>query len=515
MQKTSFPPFVSLARWFCLPLCAAVLSACGQQPLPTATPTLVPATATLPPATETPQPSETPAPSATASKPPTKTKVPTGTPTAVYVNPTLGWYESTPFNTPATAIPPPSRRIKLPETTINILLMGSDVAPDGEARTDTIIILSIDKATGNVMMLSIPRDTYVFIPKNTMGNINTVMAATRYAPAGPVDLLQQTILYNFGIPTHYYARIKIEGFVDLVDALGGVDVPVACEFSDVILKSADLDPNKKENWKEFYQPVGIQHLDGDDAMWYSRLRKSTDDQDRSRRQQDVLKAIYYAARNQNLVAQVPALYEQYKELVDTNMGLWEVLQFAPLVANVEPDQVRTYTLRAPYINSWGGDPQFPTALLPNYELLYPYLLSIFTEVPSNQVKDAPFVVDVVNASGHDDWGLLAAYSLRSYGLAVTLSDQTTSPYQTTTLEDYTANPRGTPLDLLLKIMNLKVDQRSALPDENAEVQYRLYLGADFDTCPLTSSGVYPITRPTPTPMPSDTPPPTPSATAKP
>jgi LCP family protein required for cell wall assembly len=429
------------------------------------------------------------------------------------VNPTLGAYGFIPENTPPIQLPGPAPRIKLPETTVNILLMGSDLAPDGEARTDTIIILSIDKVTGGVLMLSIPRDTYVYIPQNVQGNINTVMASTRYAPDGPIALLQQTILYNFGIPTQYYARIKIDGFVDLVDTLGGVDVPVACEFSDQIMISPTADPNKKESWKEFYQPVGVQHLDGEDAMWYSRLRKSTDDQDRSRRQQDVLKAIYYAAREQNMVTQLPALYEQYKELVETNMTLWDIVQFAPLVTSVEPDQVRTYTLRSPYINSWGGDEKFPTALLPDATLIYDYLKGIFTAVPGNQVKDAPFVVEVVNASGNADWGLLAAYTLRSYGLAAVLSEETTSPYETTTLVDYTPAPRGTPIDLLLKILNLKLDQRVALPDEPATVQYKLYLAADYDTCPLTNTtGVYPITRPTQTPLPSPTASETPQAT---
>ena len=194
-------------------------------PTPTATATLTAIATSTPTETLTPtatrtlktgEPTFTPLPPTA-----TPTLTPTATPTANLVQPTLGSYLSTPVRVPPTEIPPPAAKLDLPESVVNILLMGSDIEVSGETRTDTIIVVSVDKETGSVTMISIPRDVYVFIPSNTMGTINTAVSITRFAPQGPAALLAQTILYNFGIPIHYYAEIEIDSFMNIVDTLEG------------------------------------------------------------------------------------------------------------------------------------------------------------------------------------------------------------------------------------------------------------------------------------------------------
>lgn len=483
-------------------LLAAV--ACTATPTATAEPTpivqIVVATSSD---TPTPPPSDTPTPTGTLAPnepTPTPTYTPSPSPTANVVVPTLGYYLSTPQREPPTAIPTLVPRLDLPTEIINVLLVGRDNEVDGEFRTDTMIIVSINKSTGDITMVSLPRDLYVFIPGNTMGTLNTAVSQNRYAPDGPVALLRQTILYNFGITTHYYAVVDIENFISIIDDLGGVDVPVACEFSDVLLASPELDPFDDRNYVEFYVPAGIEPMDGTTAMWYARLRKTTDDYDRSRRQQDVLRAIYYRARSLDLIAQIPQLYTDNIDRVDTNMGLGDVLQFVPLVDKIDDGRIRTFTIRSPYTRPFTLDERFPQAQIPVAETFYPYIERLFTPPDTNRSAEDAFVVEILNATGDPDMALLAAYNLRLFGLAAIIGPDQPATNQTA-LIDYTTSDKGSPLPDIVDLFHLANDRVSASPDAASPVDFRIVLGADYDSCPFTGNAYYPIVRPTPTPQP--------------
>src|SRR5260221_4106145 len=139
-----------------------------------------------------------------------------------------------------------------------------------------MMVVSVNKTANTVTLLSIPRDLYVFIPKskNVMGRINSVINVALGSSGGPIPLLEQTILYNLGIPIHYYARVDFDSFRNIVQQLVGIDVPVTCRLEDYVLRDPTLDATKKENWDLYTVPVGIQHMDGDQALLYSRLRQS-------------------------------------------------------------------------------------------------------------------------------------------------------------------------------------------------------------------------------------------------
>jgi len=108
---------------------------------------------------------------------------------------------------------------------VNILLLGVDERPGDKGRSDTIILLSVNPNTDSMMMLSVPRDTYVNIPGRGMDKINHAYAY------GDVDLAVQTFEEAFNLPVHYYARVNMEGFKQGVDALGGVTIENDQEFS--------------------------------------------------------------------------------------------------------------------------------------------------------------------------------------------------------------------------------------------------------------------------------------------
>ncbi len=463
-------------------------------PIPTTTePSPVPITILAP--TETVQPS--------ATTPPTLTASPTA---REALDPTLNYYYLTPENTPVTAVPSPVPHIKQEDEVKNILLIGSDKADsNGGYRSDTLIVVSINKTTGAVTLLSIPRDLYVFIPqsKNVMGRINTVINTAIKAKGGPIPLLEQTILYNLGIPIHYYARVDFDSFRTIVDTLGGIDIPVTCDFQDYRLKDPSFDPTLEDNWELFTLPAGIQHLDGDTALWYARSRQtySSGDFDRHRRQQEVLRAMFRRARDQNLFLQIPALYQQFQATVETDMALGDVLQFVQLGLALDELNIRSYNLLS-VTRGWRS-PKDESIIIPGRAEetsaeFYQYIQRVMTERDSNRIAQTPYSIEVWNGTTWDQADDLAAYRLSLEGLRVSIGSADRTDYPTTQLFDYTTSPKGSPIRELQKLLHLANENIIAQPDPNSPVQFRLILGADYKSC---SYNVAPVVTLTPTPAP--------------
>jgi len=153
---------------------------------------------------------------------------------------------------------------------VNILLLGVDERPGDKGRSDTIILLSVNPNTDSMIMLSVPRDTYVNIPGRGMDKINHAYAY------GDVDLAVQTFEEAFQLPVHYYARVNMEGFKQGVDALGGVTIQNDQEFS--------------QGGNQFSK--GPIHLNGAQALDYVRMRKNDPrgDLGRNDRQRKVITA---------------------------------------------------------------------------------------------------------------------------------------------------------------------------------------------------------------------------------
>ncbi len=182
--------------------------------------------------------------------------------------------------------------------TVTFLLLGSDKRP-GQTyfRTDTIIIAIIRPGSGQVALISVPRDLYVYIPTVGMDRINTAYeyGEMYHYPGGGFALLKDTILYNLGLRIDHLAIVDFDGFRRIVDTLGGIDVPVFCSYTDWHLIDPGYDPNNEDNWALYTVGPGVVHMDGDLALWYARSRKRSSDFDRGRRSQEVLRALYTRA----------------------------------------------------------------------------------------------------------------------------------------------------------------------------------------------------------------------------
>ena len=171
----------------------------------------------------------------------------------------------------------------------NILLIGCDKANGGSSRSDSIMIASVNKSTGRITVCSILRDTHLYIPGEREAKVNAA-----YAWCG-ANLLVQTIEHNFGIKIDDYATVNFEMFTALVDGLGGVDVKVTEDEADYINNRHRYGNEKKPDAFESGESV---HLNGYQALWYSRIRKLDSDFMRTQRQRKVISAIATKVKGQ-------------------------------------------------------------------------------------------------------------------------------------------------------------------------------------------------------------------------
>ncbi len=238
------------------------------------------------------------------------------------------------------------------EGRINILVMGLDLrrdeSPDTPARTDSVFILSLEPVTKTAGVLSIPRDLRVEIPDGNGGyipdRINTAYerGELRDKGSGP-ELAMKTVEHNFNIPIDHYAILNFNNFIDIVDELGGIDVNVP----DYVYDSAYNDCHECP-----YYPVefvaGEQHMDGETALAYARLRKSDNDFKRIERQQLVMRAIAKKAATLDWLSKGKALglYGKFKDAVKTDISDFQVGGLALLGKQIGVDNIRTESLSA-------------------------------------------------------------------------------------------------------------------------------------------------------------------------
>jgi LCP family protein required for cell wall assembly len=442
-----------------------------------------------PPATATSTP-EPPTPEATA------TPSPTARPG---IDPTLGATTPDPFATHELPIPEPVAQLRLDKDVINILLLGRDTErTSGSYRTDVIIVASVNKGANAVTLLTIPRDLFVYIPGWTMNRINTAAVhgdAIGY-PGGGVALLGQTILYNLGIPIHGWARVDFQGFRDVVDVVGGVDVPVSCAMQDWRLIDPTLDQQNADNWQLYTVETGMQHMDGDLALWYARSRKRSSDFDRSRRQHQVLRAIFDKALRLQMLAKVPELYQQYVNIVDTDLGLGDLLQFVPMAAQLDRARIKSRFIGRGQVTAYtttGG----AAVLLPNRDAVQALVAEAFLPPPDNVLAREATAVEVWNGTGNPDWETLAADNLAWAGITPVLGQADNQSYAQTLIYDFTTSAKGSRLGDLQALFRVRPEQVIPIPDARAPYPYRVVLGADYNSC---VSPVTPIV-PTPTPWP--------------
>ena len=194
---------------------------------------------------------------------------------------------------------------------INILLVGQDRRPgEGRARSDSMILCSFNKTKETIQMISFLRDLYVPIPGGYMDNrLNAAYAM------GGFELLDDTLETDFGIRIDANIEVDFSGFTKVVDLLGGVDVSLTQEEADWM---------NMGTYKGL--EAGLNHMDGETALSYSRIRYLDSDFYRTGRQRNVLMAMLDSVRNIDL-ATAKDLVDELFPLVTTDMTNTQILGY--------------------------------------------------------------------------------------------------------------------------------------------------------------------------------------------
>jgi len=263
-----------------------------------------------------------------------------------------------------------------------VLLMGWDRRPgdppDAAYRTDTMMLASLDPATGRIGVLSIPRDLYVNIPGyNQLQRVNSayVLGELRQPGYGP-HLAMETVQYNLGMRIHDYLIVDFNAFITVIDAIGGIDVDVETTINDPQY------PDMFYGYEPFYLPAGQHHLDGATALKYARTRHGSNDFRRAERQQQVLFAIRDQALNvanlPQLVVAAPTIWASIREGVRTGLTFDQLLRLAWYVKDIPAENIRTGVIDEHYI-SFYTTPDGQSVVIPNRYALGPLMVEVFGE----------------------------------------------------------------------------------------------------------------------------------------
>ncbi|MEZ4614039.1 MAG: LCP family protein [Caldilineaceae bacterium] len=225
------------------------------------------------------------------------------------------------------------------QNTDNYLVLGTDRRQGaGDWRTDVVMVVGLDRSQGRAAVFSIPRDLYVNIPNYGMGRINQADFLGERNPglygSGP-QLVSTIISQTLGIQTNHWVRFQMDGFVRVVDAIGGVNVYLDCPFAEPIF---NLTTN---SWDYFTLPAGDNWMDGDTAYWFVRLRLRSSDIERAKRQRQFLWALRDQMLNTNLITRFPELWGAFQDSFSTDLSLLELIELTRLGLSFDSTNVRS------------------------------------------------------------------------------------------------------------------------------------------------------------------------------
>ncbi|AXK47124.1 LCP family protein [Brachybacterium saurashtrense] len=254
---------------------------------------------------------------------------------------------------------------------LNIMLLGQDAGADRTGtRPDTIMVASIDTATGQTALFSIPRNLEkVEFPEGTAAaevfpdgfdyfgpNQDLINAVWTWAedrpdlfPGDPEPGLTATrwaVEETLGLETDYYAMVNLQGFQDMVDAIGGVDlvverrIPIGGGASEV----------------EGYIEPGAQKLDGFHALWYARSREGSNDFNRMCRQQRIVRAVSEEADPTTLALSIPRLVTATEDNIVTDIPVSDLDAFVELALRIKDGGFTSYPITQDV--TYSGNPDF-------------------------------------------------------------------------------------------------------------------------------------------------------------
>lgn len=378
---------------------------------------------------------------------------------------------------------------------INILLLGLDHSEErdttepGPAKTDTMILVTIDPLSKTVGALSIRRDLWVNIPGYDYNKINMAYfyGVANNLPGGGPGLAMKTVQEFLGVPIDYYAQVDFDSFVTLIDEIGGVKL----DIPERIL----LDPIGPEEPK--WVEAGVQTLPGNLALAYARNRHTEGgDVDRGNRQMQVIMAIRDRILEFNmlpkLIVKAPTLYNQISKGIQTNLTLDQVIQLATLMTQVPRENISTYVIdysqtTQEVVNGLDVLRPIPDQIRLLRDKLFatnsgataPIVVGTSDSLALAKAENAR--IEVLNGTSSSGLADTTADYLKAQGLNVVSTGNANENYLYTTLVLHNATPYTLSyLASLMKVPNTRIYQKL---DNSGQSDITIYIGSDWTGAP--------------------------------
>lgn len=212
------------------------------------------------------------------------------------------------------------------------LILGTDVVDQGSARSDTIIVATVNPKENDMKLVSIPRDTIITLPNTSTADPDDVFVEkinAAFSSGGP-ELAQEVIGEYLDIPIDFYATMDFRGLVELVDAVDGITVNSELEFTE-------------DNYMDKSNPIhireGLQTLNGAEALGYARMRKQDPRGDfgRQDRQQEVIMEVLDKLMSFNTITNLTEVLNAIQPYLETNATSAQMLAIAGNYASAAGD----------------------------------------------------------------------------------------------------------------------------------------------------------------------------------
>jgi LCP family protein required for cell wall assembly len=334
---------------------------------------------------------------------------------------------------------------------VNILLMGmGGEGHAGSYLTDTLVVVSIDPKTKDVAMLSIPRDFYIYIPKYGYSRINAAytIGMKQNKNSGGISMTKEIVSDLLDLNIHYGIVVDFDGFKDIVDSLGGVTVDVKKDLVDTQY------PTERYGYTTIRFRKGVQKMDGETALKYSRSRHSTSDFDRAERQQAIMVAIKNKALGMDTLlnpTKISSLLDALGSHLKTDIQLWEIQRLIDIFKEVDSDKIVNKVIspeeglvKTSNIN--GASVVVPVS--GDYTEIRKFAHELFVD---NYLKDENASVSVLNGSTRSGSAKTLAETLKSYSYNVVKTENADNKdYKKTIIFDNTKGKKPYTIEFLKK-----------------------------------------------------------------
>ena len=230
---------------------------------------------------------------------------------------------------------------------MNVLLLGVDEAG---LRTDAIMVASYDFDNESLKLLSVPRDTKVYVTnRKVTRKINEVHAMSKKGASGgimgPLASVEAVSTLT-GIPINYYVEFSFDAIDEIMDILG----PVSFDVPDVEGGGKGMNYDDPTQNLHIHLKPGLQELSGNQVQQFLRYRKSNNntvdgsDTSRVQRQQEFVKALIDQKVNMSLIVKAGDIYSQVKKNIKTNFSAGEIAKYSTHLLNLQQENITTYSL---------------------------------------------------------------------------------------------------------------------------------------------------------------------------